>query len=217
MKIISTNDLTKSYDENIVLKGIDLDIYDGEWLSIVGASGSGKSTLINILGCLDKATSGQYSLFDEDVSCFSDSKLTEVRRDTFGFIFQGYHLIPYLNTFQNIELPMLYQNLPKHERRRIVNDILNQFNLSACADLYPKELSGGMQQRVAICRALSNQCKVIIADEPTSALDSVNAKIVEESFRALVSLGKTIICVTHDVGFSKLADRIIVINDGVIE
>lgn len=202
--------------ETHALDGIDLDIYEGEFVAIRGASGSGKSTLLNILGCLDRPTSGTYRIAGVDVSRLSQAELARLRREAFGFIFQRYHLISGLAAIANIEVPAIYAGLPRETRRARAIELLNLLGLDDQLWKLPWQLSGGQQQRVAIARALINGGAVILADEPTGALDSRSSAEVISIVRELAETGRTVILVTHDAGIAAQADRTIEIADGKI-
>jgi macrolide transport system ATP-binding/permease protein len=199
-----------------VLKGIDLTITAGEMVAIVGASGSGKSTLMNILGCLDRPSSGRYRIDGKEVSQLSDEELASLRRDYFGFIFQRYHLLPHLTATQNTEIPAIYAGVGKHARRSRAQDLLGRLGLGDRCDHRPNQLSGGQQQRVSIARALMNGGDVILADEPTGALDSTSGREMMALLHGLHAHGHTVILVTHDQQVASHAQRIIEISDGVI-
>ncbi len=199
-----------------VLKGIDLTIYGGEMVAIVGASGSGKSTLMNILGCLDRASEGSYRIDGQETGELSSNELARLRRDHFGFIFQRYHLMPHLTATQNTEIPAIYSGVNKSLRRARAQEILSRLGLGDRCDHRPNQLSGGQQQRVSIARALMNGGDVILADEPTGALDSKSGQEMMKVLHELHARGHTIILVTHDMQVANHAERIIEISDGEI-
>ncbi|NQZ21704.1 MAG: ABC transporter permease [Colwellia sp.] len=199
-----------------VLNNISLKIYSGEFVAIIGTSGSGKSTLMNILGCLDRPTSGQYLFCGFDVANFKSDKLAWLRREAFGFIFQQYHLISSESATENVEVPALYAGLPEQERRKRAQELLSRLGLSERLDYRPKQLSGGQQQRVSIARALMNGGNIILADEPTGALDTATSIEVMALLKELSYAGHTIILITHDQNVAKQAQRIIEVNDGEI-
>lgn len=218
--LISLKGITKEYkngDSNsVVLHGIDLDIYSGEFIAIVGSSGSGKSTLMNIIGCLDKSTSGNYMFMSQDISTLNKSSLSELRRESFGFVFQNYNLIHSLNALQNVEMPAIYSGQETQERHSRAHRFLDHLGLSHRVQYYPSQLSGGQQQRVSIARALMNGGEIILADEPTGALDSKSGTEVMALLKELSSQGYTIILITHDKEVAKEAHRVIEIKDGYL-
>lgn len=198
-----------------VLKGITLEIKRGEFLSLMGPSGAGKSTLLNIIGCLDRPTSGTYLLDSIDVNTLTDNELAEIRNKKIGFVFQNFNLIPRLSAIKNVELPLLYRRVPLEERRKKALFYLQKVGLSDRADHMPSELSGGEQQRVAIARALVNNPLIILADEPTGNLDSKTGQEIMEIFSFIHKEGTTIIMVTHEIEIAKKAEKIITIKDGI--
>ncbi|MDR1828442.1 MAG: MacB family efflux pump subunit [Methylobacteriaceae bacterium] len=199
-----------------VLKDVDLTFHAGEMVAIVGASGSGKSTLMNILGCLDRPTSGSYRISGRETGELEPDDLAELRREHFGFIFQRYHLLPELTALGNVEIPAIYSGVDRKERRSAARVLLNRLGLADRTGHRPSQLSGGQQQRVSIARALINGAQVILADEPTGALDRSSGEEVLRILEELNADGKTIIIVTHDMSVAKRAARIIEIDDGVI-
>ncbi|OGV26450.1 MAG: macrolide ABC transporter permease/ATP-binding protein MacB, partial [Ignavibacteria bacterium RIFOXYA2_FULL_37_17] len=200
-----------------ILKNINLTIYEGEFLALMGPSGSGKSTLMNILGCLDNPTSGTYLLKGEDVTAFSREQRAIVRRNSFGFIFQRYNLINGMNAVENVEVPAIYAGLNKRERILRAKDFLSSLGLNERLDYKPSQLSGGQQQRVSIARALMNGARIVVADEPTGALDSSSGEEVMNILHKLHREGNTVIMVTHDSNIAANAERIIRIKDGEIQ
>ncbi|HLR17947.1 MAG TPA: MacB family efflux pump subunit [Alcanivoracaceae bacterium] len=199
-----------------VLKGVDVDIYAGEFVAIMGASGSGKSTLMNILGCLDRPSSGTYEFAGQEVSHLKDDELAWLRREAFGFVFQSYHLIGSSNASENVEIPAVYAGLPAAKRRARAHQLLTRLGLGDRLDHTPNELSGGQQQRVSIARALMNGGSIILADEPTGALDSQSSKEVMALLSELADEGHTVILITHDAQVAKHAERVIEFKDGII-
>lgn len=196
------------------LDNVSLHIDAHEFVSIIGPSGSGKSTLMNILGCLDVPTKGEYLLEGKDISQKTDDELAEIRNNTIGFVFQGFNLLPKLDAMENVELPLIYQNISAKERRERAQKALESVGLGQRIHHKPTELSGGQQQRVAIARALVTNPPIILADEPTGNLDSKSGKEVMEIFKELHAKGNTIILITHDSGVAAQAKRVIKIQDG---
>ncbi len=219
--LIRVRDMYKIYNpgENEVraLDGVSLDIYEGEFVAIVGQSGSGKSTLMNMLGCLDVPTDGTYILNGRDVSSMTDDELSEVRNEDIGFIFQGFNLISNLNAVENVELPLIYRNMEKSKRRELAKAALKRVGLENRAKHKPSEMSGGQQQRVAIARAIAATPPLILADEPTGNLDSKSTKDIMAILNNLNEQGNTIVLITHDDGIAENAKRVIRIMDGKIE
>lgn len=210
--------IVKSYtigkEQVDVLKGIDLHIKTGEFIAIMGPSGSGKSTLMNIIGCLDRPTSGEYFLHGERVSDYDENALAKVRNRSLGFVFQQFHLLPRLNALQNVELPLIYAGKPKKEREQLAIEALERVGLSDRMHHLPNELSGGQKQRVAIARAIVNRPSVILADEPTGALDSKTSEQIMNLFTMLNREGRTIVMVTHEQEIADYAERIVFLRDG---
>jgi len=199
------------------LRGVDLRIDEGEYIAIMGASGSGKSTLMNILGCLDQATDGAYMLDGRDVSSMDDDELSKVRREKIGFVFQAFNLISQLNMIENVEVPLFYHGVHRHERHRRAKEQLEMVGLGDRLSHRPQELSGGQQQRVAIARVLVNNPSIIMADEPTGNLDSKTGADILNLMANLHKEGLTIIVVTHDTRVAEQCERIIRLSDGEIE
>ncbi|GLU35671.1 ATP-binding cassette domain-containing protein [Trinickia caryophylli] len=199
-----------------ILDEINLDIEAGEFVAIIGASGSGKSTLLNVLGCLDRPTSGSYEVQGVDAATLSEDGLAALRRRTFGFVFQRYHLIPSLTAAENVELPALYACRPRSQRKALASRLLASLGLSHRANNFPSKLSGGEQQRVCIARALANECRVILADEPTAALDPDNSQEVIRTLHRLNKEGRTVVLVTHDPSIAAQATRTIEVSRGRI-
>lgn len=198
------------------LDGISLHIDKGEFVAIVGQSGSGKSTCMNIIGCLDIPTSGEYILDGIDVSTMTDDELSYIRNTELGFIFQQYNLIQKISILNNVELPLIYKRYPKNARREIALQALERVGLKGMENRFPQQLSGGQQQRVSIARALAGEPSVILADEPTGALDSKTGIEVLELIKKLNEEGNTIILVTHDNGIAEQAKRVVRLQDGKI-
>ncbi|MEM6560253.1 MAG: ABC transporter ATP-binding protein [Planctomycetota bacterium] len=199
------------------LRGVDLTVTKGEYTAIMGQSGSGKSTLMNILGCLDQPTDGQYFLGGEDVSTLGDDTLSEIRSRRIGFVFQQYNLIPQLTVRENLEVPMFYLGIPPRRRVERAEELAEQVGMAERMDHRPWELSGGQQQRVCIARALMNDPLIILADEPTGALDSKTGVQILDIFEGLVETGTTIIMVTHDPHIAEQCRRVVTLRDGLIE
>lgn len=220
-KVMELIDVWKVYDMGEVkveaLRGISFEVYEGEYVFVVGPSGSGKSTLLHILGCLDRPTKGKVFIEGEDVSKMSDRKLAKVRNRKVGFVFQTYNLLPRLNALENVELPMIYAGVPARERRKKAKELLELVGLSDRLYHRPNQLSGGQQQRVAIARALANDPSFILADEPTGNLDTKSGEEVMAIFKKLHEMGKTLIVVTHNPELLKDGTRIVKLRDGVIE
>ncbi len=199
-----------------VLQNISFRIHDGEFVAIIGPSGSGKSTLMNMLGCLDVADEGHYILDGQDVRKLSDNKLAQIRNEKIGFIFQQYNLLPKLSAYENVELPLVYRNMPHRERKKAVEASLQLVGLENRMHNRPSALSGGQQQRVAIARAIAGNPPILLADEPTGALDSKTGAEVMETIKNLNRKGHTIIIITHDLSIAEQAKRVIRIMDGKI-
>ena len=200
-----------------VLKGIDLEIKKGEYVALMGPSGSGKSTLMNLLGCLDTPTSGNYILNGKDVSKMKDDELAEIRNKEIGFVFQTFNLLPRKTALDNVALPMIYAGYSKSERVARATDVLQQVNLADRMDHQPNQLSGGQRQRVAIARALVNKPSIILADEPTGNLDSKTSVEIMKLFGDIHAQGNTVILVTHEEDIAAYAHRVIRLRDGLIE
>ena len=200
-----------------VLKGIDLDIEKGEYVAFMGPSGSGKSTLMNILGCLDTPTSGQYILNGNDVSKMSDNELAEIRNKEIGFVFQTFNLLPRTTALDNVALPMIYAGATKVERKERAEKVLTDVGLADRMDHKPNQLSGGQRQRVAVGRALVNKPSIILADEPTGNLDSKTSVEIMNLFDEIHAAGNTVILVTHEEEIARHARRIIRLRDGMVE
>ena len=219
--LIDIKDVFKIYNEGEerevrALNGVSLNIDRGEFVAIVGQSGSGKSTLMNLIGCLDIPTYGEYHLDGTDVTDLSDRQLSHVRNKQIGFIFQGFNLIPALSAYENVELPLIYQGAKASTRRERARDALERLSLWDRRDHKPTEMSGGQQQRVAIARAIATHPPIILADEPTGALDSKTGLHVLDILRRLYKEGTTVILITHDNGIAATAPRVVRISDGQI-
>jgi putative ABC transport system ATP-binding protein len=218
--MISLENITKTYHleslEVPVLKGINLSIEEGEYVAIMGASGSGKSTLMNIIGCLDRPSSGQYFLAGQDLTTLGDDELADIRNQYIGFVFQQFNLLPKLTSLSNVMLPMIYADVDKSQRIEQATDALVQVGLIDRIQNRPNQLSGGQQQRVAIARALVNHPALVLADEPTGALDSTTSEEIMNLLTELNQQGTTIAIVTHDANVAARTKRIIRMVDGVI-
>lgn len=219
--LIKVRDMYKIYNpgENEVhaLDGVSLDVYEGEFVAIIGHSGSGKSTLMNMLGCLDVPTQGTYILNGRDVSRLTDNELSNVRNNQIGFIFQGFNLIPNLTALENVELPLIYRKVDRATRRKLSVEALKRVGLEERMKHKPAEMSGGQQQRVAIARAIAMSPPLILADEPTGNLDSKSTRDIMKILNDLNEQGNTIVLITHDDGIAENARRVVRIMDGKIE
>lgn len=221
MSLIEIKDVYKIYNEGYenevrALNGVSLRVDRGEFVSIVGASGSGKSTLMNILGCLDIPTYGDYFLEGQDISEMTDAELSRIRNRKVGFVFQGFNLIEALNAYENVELPLIYKGIASQKRREMTLEALERVGLSDRARHKPSEMSGGQQQRVAIARAIATKPSIIMADEPTGALDTKTGEHVLSILRELNEEGTTVILITHNMSIAESSRRIIRISDGMI-
>ena len=218
--IITVDNVNKTYKngslELQVLKNISFKVDKGEFLAIMGSSGSGKSTMMNILGCLDNQYEGKYILDGIDISKSTENELSEIRNKKIGFIFQSFNLLPRLTALENVELPLIYSSVPKEERHKRANELLEMVGLKERTHHRPNELSGGQRQRVAIARALVNNPSIILADEPTGNLDSKSEAEISEILQKLNKMGKTIVIVTHEPNIGEIAQRKIVFKDGEI-
>ncbi|AUG51091.1 Methionine import ATP-binding protein metN [Streptococcus pyogenes] len=219
--MLNLKDIRKSYhlgtEEFAILKGIDLEVNEGDFLAIMGPSGSGKSTLMNIIGCLDKPGSGSYAIEGRDVSSLSDNELADLRNQKIGFVFQNFNLMPKLTACQNVELPLTYMNVPKKERRKRALEMLKLVGLEERSEFKPMELSGGQKQRVAIARALVTNPSFILGDEPTGALDTKTSVQIMDLFKQFNDNGKTIIIITHEPEVAALCKKTVILRDGNIE
>jgi putative ABC transport system ATP-binding protein len=202
--------------EVAAMRGVSLDVHEGEFVAVMGASGSGKSTLMNIVGCLDRPTSGRYLLAGEDVSRLDRDALAEIRSRTLGFVFQTFNLLSRTSALENVELPMLYSGVRGRDRRRRAQEALTRVGLGERLDHRPNQMSGGQQQRVAIARALVTNPKLILADEPTGNLDSRTSIEIMALFQELWHQGITLVLVTHEQDIAEFASRVVVMKDGLV-
>ena len=218
--MIDLKNITKTYDMGSVqvevLRGITMHVGEGEFIAIVGPSGSGKSTLMNMIGCLDTPTTGEYYLDGKEISTYNEKQLSKIRNQKIGFIFQKFNLLPKLSALENVELPLIYRGMSQKERRQRSIDALTKVGLSDRMNHKPTELSGGQQQRVAIARALAGDPPVLLADEPTGNLDSKSGSDVMNLIKQLSSEGKTIVLITHDNEIAMEAEKTIIIKDGML-
>lgn len=218
--IIQIENLTKIYDTGSIqveaLKSVNLNVERKEYVAIMGASGSGKSTLMNIIGCLDRMTSGKYILDGEDVSKLNDTQLAEIRNKKVGFVFQAFNLLPRLTALGNVELPMIYAGIPSSQRHKRAKEALERVGLGDRMHHRPNELSGGQKQRVAIARALVNNPSILLADEPTGNLDTKSSIEIMDIFESLNDEGVTIVMVTHETDIAAHTKRNVVFRDGQI-
>ena len=219
-KILSMKGIFKEYkmgdETSVVLKGIDLDVYKGEFLAVLGPSGSGKSTLMNIIGCLDTPTKGDYYLSGLHIANQDEKELARIRSQEIGFIFQSFHLLQRQTALENVELPLIYANMSQKQRMERAREMLCRVGLEDKLNHYPNQMSGGQQQRVAIARAIATNPTILLADEPTGALDQKTGAQVMDIFNELNREGRTIIMITHDVNIARHAKRIVRILDGNI-
>ncbi len=199
------------------LKGIDLNIKNGEMVAVVGPSGSGKSTLMNLVGCLDVPSDGEYLLERQAVCDMTANQLADIRNKKIGFVFQAFNLLPYATAFENVEVPLLFARVSGRKRRQRITELLSRVGLADKAANKPTEMSGGEMQRVAIARALANEPELILADEPTGNLDTVSGGEIIKIFHELHTAGKTIVIITHDMSIARQADRVVMLRDGLIE
>lgn len=220
--VIDMQGIVKRYyegepNELEILHGIDLKVFQGEFVSIVGESGSGKSTLMNMIGALDRPTEGQYFLGGRDISKLQDEELSDIRNQEIGFVFQNFCLIPRMSALRNVEIPLMYANMPPKQRRERAMELLALVGMEERADHKPNELSGGQNQRVAIARAMANDPHILLADEPTGALDSKTGHLVMDIFHKLhEEQDKTIVLITHSQELAHETERMITISDGRI-
>ncbi|MHC5529580.1 ABC transporter ATP-binding protein [Priestia megaterium] len=218
--MIELVNIHKSYhlgkEEVPILKDINLKIYDGEFVAIMGPSGSGKSTLMNIIGCLDRSSSGSYLLNEQEISTYSDEQLAKVRNIHIGFVFQQFQLLPRLTAVENVELPMVYAGVTRKERRARAEAALEKVGLSERMKHLPSELSGGQKQRVAIARSIVNNPTIILADEPTGALDTKTSADIMEQFSQLNADGTTVVVITHEPEVAEYTSRTVIVRDGKV-
>ena len=220
--VIHMRDIVKTYyighpNELEILHGISLTVHTGEFVAIVGESGSGNSTLMNVIGALDRPTSGTYALDGEEVDTLDDAALSRIRNKKIGFVFQSFNLIPRVSALENVEVPLLYAGVPAKERRERAMELLSMVGMQDRADHQPNELSGGQNQRVAIARAMANDPAILLADEPTGALDSETSHLVMDLFHQLhEERGKTIVLITHSNELAAETERIVKLSDGRI-
>ncbi len=218
--VIYMKSLSKRYDDEAgvldALKGINLEVKDGDFIAIMGPSGSGKSTLMNIIGLLDRPTAGVFLLDDVDIATLSEKKLAKLRRDKIGFVFQSFNLLPRLNVAQNVELPMVYAKKSKSERKLKVAEVLEKVGLADKAKNRSNRMSGGQVQRAAIARALTNNPSLILADEPTGNLDTKTGEEIMNLLKSLNQQGVTIVLVTHNPEIGKYANKVVWVKDGIL-
>jgi len=220
LPLIQLKDIKKSFfvgnRELPILRGINLELYKGDMLSIIGTSGSGKTTLMNIIGLMDRASSGTYLLEGKDVSSLTDDELSSLRNQYIGFVFQQFHLIPYATALENVIVPTIYSDKPLKDVKQKAIKLLQELNMGNRINNKPTQLSGGEQQRVAIARALINDPEIILADEPTGALDSKTSHEIMDIFLELNRHGKTVVIITHDINIANMCKKIVKISDGII-
>lgn len=200
-----------------VLKNVNFSMEEGEYVAIMGPSGSGKSTLMNIIGCLDKPTKGNFFLDGQDMSICSENEMSDIRLKKIGFVFQSFHLLPRQTALSNVEMPLNYAKVPKKERKERALYALERVGLADRVDFRPNQLSGGQMQRVAIARAIVNRPKLLLADEPTGALDSKSGAQVMELFQSLNDEGVSVLMITHDAEIAEHAKRVVTIRDGILQ
>lgn len=219
--MINLKNIDRYYDSRFqrtfILKGVNLEVKQGEFVSIMGPSGAGKSTLLNIIGLLDEASAGEYYFWDEPAHRIKEKQKVQYHRSHIGFIFQAFHLIDELNVYENIETPLVYRGVKRKERKALVADLLDRFNIVAKKDLFPSQLSGGQQQLVAIARAIIGNPKLLLADEPTGNLHSEQGEMIMKLLKKLNEEGMTIIQVTHSEENAQYGTRIVKLIDGLVE
>lgn len=219
--ILELNGIYKEYEQGKmkvpVLKNVSFSMEEGEYVAIMGPSGSGKTTLMNIIGCLDQATKGEFYLDGQDIRSCTENEMSDIRLHKIGFVFQSFHLLSRQSALSNVEMPLNYAKVPKKERRNRALQALDRVGLSDRVNFHPNQLSGGQMQRVAIARAIVNNPKLLLADEPTGALDSKSGKQVMDLFKSLNEEGVTILMITHDPEIASHARRIVMIRDGELQ
>ena len=218
--ILELREIYKDYQQGKlvvpVLKHVNFSIEEGEYTAIMGTSGSGKTTMMNIIGCLDKATSGDFYLDGQDINKCTENEMSDIRLHKIGFVFQSFHMLPKQTALENVEMPLTYAKVPKKERREKALRALERVGLADRVDFRPNQLSGGQMQRVAIARAIVNSPKLLLADEPTGALDTKSGEQVMELFQSLNKEGVTVLMITHDPEIASFAKRVVTIRDGVL-
>ena len=218
--ILELREIYKDYQQGKlvvpVLKHVNFSMEEGEYTAIMGPSGSGKTTMMNIIGCLDKATSGDFYLDGQDINKCTENEMSDIRLHKIGFVFQSFHLLPKQTALENVEMPLTYAKVPKKERREKALWALERVGLADRVDFRPNQLSGGQMQRVAIARAIVNSPKLLLADEPTGALDTKSGEQVMELFQSLNKEGVTVLMITHDPEIASFAKRVVTIRDGVL-
>lgn len=218
--ILELREIYKDYQQGKlvvpVLKHVNFSMEEGEYTAIMGPSGSGKTTMMNIIGCLDKATSGDFYLDGQDINKCTENEMSDIRLHKIGFVFQSFHLLPKQTALENVEMPLTYAKVPKKERREKALRALERVGLADRVDFRPNQLSGGQMQRVAIARAIVNSPKLLLADEPTGALDTKSGEQVMELFQSLNKEGVTVLMITHDPEIASFAKRVVTIRDGVL-
>jgi putative ABC transport system ATP-binding protein len=219
--LIDMRGVRKAYRTGAVtfeaLKGVDFQVKRGEFVSVVGPSGSGKSTLMNLAGCLDVPTGGEYLLENVNVNTLTSNQLADIRNRKVGFVFQAFNLLPYATAYENIEVPLLFAKVSNAKRRRRITELLARVGLTEKAANRPTEMSGGEMQRVAVARALANEPDIILADEPTGNLDSKSGGAIVQLFRDLHESGKTIVIITHDMNIARQTERVVKLKDGLVD
>ena len=219
--LIDMRGVRKAYRTGAVtfeaLKGVDFQVKRGEFVAVVGPSGSGKSTLMNLAGCLDVPTGGEYLLENINVNTLTSNQLADIRNRKVGFVFQAFNLLPYATAYENIEVPLLFAKVSNAKRRRRITELLARVGLAEKAANRPTEMSGGEMQRVAVARALANEPDIILADEPTGNLDSKSGSAIVQLFKELHESGKTIVIITHDMNIARQSERVVKLKDGLVD